>query len=113
MRRLQSNDTAMSTSRNRAVYWVNLPFFELKKYSSEKHSSELFPAQTLMQADYSQHLMARDMQQAVRQIKEGTEGHCFHISQLWGIIIDNCEHTPQTWCFLLSVSHSRLLQLSW
>ncbi|KAI3336240.1 hypothetical protein F4824DRAFT_462651 [Ustulina deusta] len=89
MRRLQSNDTAMSTSRNRAVYWVNLPFFELKKYSSEKHSSELFPAQTLMQADYSQHLMARDMQQAVRQIKEGTEGHCFHISQLWGIIIDN------------------------
>ncbi|KAI0437042.1 hypothetical protein F4803DRAFT_556393 [Xylaria telfairii] len=89
MRRLQTDDTEISRSRDRAVYWFNLPFFELKKYSSEKYSSELFPAQTLMQADYSQHLMARDMQQAVRQIKEGPEEHCFHISQLWGIVINN------------------------
>ncbi|KAI0172238.1 hypothetical protein GGR52DRAFT_460033 [Hypoxylon sp. FL1284] len=42
-----------------------------------------------MQADYSQHLMARDMQQAVRQIKQGPDEYCFHISQLWGIIVDN------------------------
>lgn len=94
MRKIQSDDTEASTSRYRAVYWVNLPFFELKKYSSQKHSSELFPAQTLMQADYSQHLMARDMQQAVRQIKEGSDDQCFHVSQLWGVIVDNCEHPP-------------------
>ncbi|KAJ3579507.1 hypothetical protein NPX13_g1054 [Xylaria arbuscula] len=85
MRKIQSDDTEMSTSRYRAVYWVNLPFFELKKYSSQKNSAELFPAQTLMQADYSQHLMARDMQQAVRQVKEGSDDQCFHISQLWGL----------------------------
>ncbi|KAJ2982637.1 hypothetical protein NUW58_g6401 [Xylaria curta] len=89
MRRLQSGDTETPTSRPKAVYWVNLPFFELKEYSSEKYSSELFPAQTLMQADYSQHLKARDMQQAVQQIKEGSGEQCFHISQLWGIIVDN------------------------
>ncbi|KAI1118051.1 hypothetical protein F5Y14DRAFT_400954 [Nemania sp. NC0429] len=88
-RKLLSDGTDMSTSRNRAVYWVSLPYFELKKYSSEKYSPELFPAQTLMQADYSQHLMARDMHQAVRQIKEGPEGHCFHISQLWAVVVDN------------------------
>ncbi|KAI1119976.1 hypothetical protein F5Y10DRAFT_144134 [Nemania abortiva] len=89
MRKLQSDGIEMSKSRNKAVYWVKLPYFELKKYSSEKYSSELFPAQTLMQADYSQVPMARDMQQAVRQIKEGPEQHCFHISQLWALIVDN------------------------
>ncbi|KAI1174860.1 hypothetical protein F4777DRAFT_368813 [Nemania sp. FL0916] len=89
IRRLQSDDAALSTSRQRAAYWFNIPFFELKKYSTASHSSELFPAQTLMQADYSQHLTARDMQQAVRQVKEGPEEHCFHISQLWGIVVDN------------------------
>jgi len=48
-----------------------------------------------MQADYSQHLMARDMQQAVRQIKEGPQEHCFHISQLWALVVDNCGFTHE------------------
>jgi len=95
------------------VCWINLPYFELKKYSSDKHSSELFPSQTLMQADYPPHQMARDMQQAVRQIKEGPEEHCFHISRLWGIILDHCESTSHTWFRLASVSRLRLLQPSW
>ncbi|KAI1359945.1 hypothetical protein F5Y08DRAFT_344171 [Xylaria arbuscula] len=85
MRKIQSDDAEMSTSRYRAVYWVNLPFFELKKYSSQKNSAELFPAQTLMQADYSQHLMARDMQQAVRQVKERIGRPVFsHLSAVGG-----------------------------
>ncbi|KAI1327452.1 hypothetical protein F5Y16DRAFT_372060 [Xylariaceae sp. FL0255] len=89
-RRLQPQSTgASTTSRHGTVHWINLPFFELKKYSSEKLKSDLFPSQTLTQVDYSQHLMARDMQQAVRQINEGPEDHCFHISQLWAIVINN------------------------
>ncbi|KDN67583.1 hypothetical protein CSUB01_03637 [Colletotrichum sublineola] len=72
-----------------SAYWINIPFFHLKEYSSNKQFSEPYsPALTLMQANFSQHPKARDMQQAVR-VQGAPADHCFHISQLWAIAVEN------------------------
>jgi len=89
-RLLQMDEAAKGrVSSPRTVSWFNIPYFLLKKYSSAAHSANSFPIQTLMQANYSQHLMARDMQQAVCQMNDAPSEHCFHIAQLWCIVLEN------------------------
>lgn len=85
--------------RNRSVAsrraaWVCLPYFSLESYSgllSAERSHE-FPIQTLLQAQFSKTARERDMQQAVCQIGRRGNGRCFHIAQLWCLIIDKCDY---------------------
>ncbi|KAH6898806.1 hypothetical protein B0T10DRAFT_120301 [Thelonectria olida] len=71
--------------------WICVPYFSLEQYSGLLSASNLslFPAQTLLQAQYSRNNVQRDMEQAVCQLGHAKRGECFHISQLWCIVIDN------------------------
>ncbi|KAK4198538.1 hypothetical protein QBC40DRAFT_283526 [Triangularia verruculosa] len=76
---------------NRTISWICLPYFSLEKYSGllAAESSSSFPVETLLQAQFSRATKDRDMQQAVRQLKGAPAELCFHISQLWCIVLDN------------------------
>lgn len=73
--------------------WICLPYFSLGQYSGLLSASNLssFPPQTLLQAQNSRNTLQRDMEQAVCQLGTAQRGECFHIAQLWCIIIDNSE----------------------
>lgn len=75
----------------RTVTWICLPYFTLERYSGllAADNPRLFPMQTLLQAQFSGATRDRDMQQAVRQ-RKGSSEVCFHIAQLWCLILDNC-----------------------
>jgi hypothetical protein len=77
----------------RSLTWICLPYFTLEPYSGllSADRPSVFPIQTLMQAKYSGATYQRDMQQAVCQTQEGAQNHCFHIAQLWCIVLDNCK----------------------
>ncbi|KAK4149610.1 hypothetical protein C8A00DRAFT_18724 [Chaetomidium leptoderma] len=76
---------------SRSVTWVCLPYFSLEPYSGllGANSTKSFPTPTLLQARYPRTARNRDMQQAVCQQKGVSRGLCFHISQLWCLILDN------------------------
>jgi hypothetical protein len=46
---------------------------------------------TLLQARFSMVEKQRDMQQAVRHLDGIPLDHCFHIAQMWCLIIEDCE----------------------
>lgn len=86
-----------------AANWICIPYFHLQQYSESVSTSNtaLFPAQTLLQSQYSRSGQQRDMDQAVCQIGQVPRGECFHISQLWCLIVGNsvlvtCGTMPQS-----------------
>ncbi|CCT63521.1 uncharacterized protein FFUJ_01259 [Fusarium fujikuroi IMI 58289] len=80
-----------SSSVSGSARWICIPFFSLEQYSGllAGTSTSLFPAQTLLQIQYSRNTVARDMEQAVVQLGIAERGECFHVSQLWCLVIDN------------------------
>jgi hypothetical protein len=86
-----ASDIAASGGRASRVVWVCLPYFYLDKYSGlaagEGHNGS-FPALTLMQAQYSGHSRERDMMQAVARLGGVPQGWCYHIGQLWAMVVD-------------------------
>ncbi|KAK0701426.1 hypothetical protein B0T21DRAFT_300402 [Apiosordaria backusii] len=95
---------------NRAITWVCLPYFSLEKYSGllAAENPTTFPIQTLLQAQFSRATKDRDMQQAVRQLKGAPAELCFHISQLWCIVLDNCRSFLCPQSLLLTCSRMTL-----
>ncbi len=71
------------------VRWLCMPFFILKQYSGLLAGSNLasFPSQTLLQAQYSRTTQQRDMGQAVCELGIANKGECFHIEQLWCLVV--------------------------
>ncbi|KAL6854604.1 hypothetical protein J3F83DRAFT_475899 [Trichoderma novae-zelandiae] len=71
--------------------WICIPYFRLQQYSESPSASNtaLFPAQTLLQSQYSRSSQQRDMDQAVCQLGHVPRGQCFHISQMWCLIVGN------------------------
>lgn len=78
------------SARPRTVTWICLPYFSLEKYSGLE-SDASFPVQTLLQAQFSRSGRTRDMQQAVCKNKLAPPGYCFHIAQVWCVVLDNCK----------------------
>ncbi|KAF3055618.1 hypothetical protein GL218_06953 [Daldinia childiae] len=76
---------------SRFVTWLCVPYFSLEKYSGLLSASTVssFPIETLLQSEYARTTQERDMQQAVCKNGEVPDGHCFHIAQLWCIVLDN------------------------
>lgn len=89
---LPSEDSAKGqSSRRRAITWICIPYFSLERYAGLGSATlaSQYPNQTLLQAQYSRVNRERDMQQAVCQLGGNlAPGSCFHISQLWCIVID-------------------------
>ncbi|RDA83773.1 hypothetical protein CP532_5184 [Ophiocordyceps camponoti-leonardi (nom. inval.)] len=75
----------------RAARWICLPYFSLQPYSGllEASSPASFPSQALLQSQYSRTPRQRDMRQAVCQLGMAPKGHCFHITQMWCLVLDN------------------------
>jgi hypothetical protein len=46
---------------------------------------------TLLQARFSLVQKQRDLQQAVCQLEDAATEHCFHIAQLWCLVLEDCE----------------------
>jgi hypothetical protein len=74
------------------VTWICLPYFSLEPYSGllAPGTSKSFPTPTLLQAKFSTTTENRDMQQVVCQQKGVPQGFCFHVAQLWCLVLDNC-----------------------
>ncbi len=79
--------------RDQGVTWICLPYFSLEPYSGllGAQNTKSFPTPTLLQARYSQTTRERDMEQVVCQKQRDPQRLCFHVSQLWCLILDNCE----------------------
>ena len=78
----------------RVLTWLCIPYFTLEEYAGlgTEVSSAGFPIETLLQHEYVRTPRARDEKyQIVRQNGYGKNGECLHISQLWCIVLDNCE----------------------
>lgn len=74
-----------------SVRWICLEYFSVRKYSglSAASNQAMFPSQTLMQAHYSRTSRQRDMEQAICSLGNAGEGQCFHIEQLWCLILNS------------------------
>lgn len=74
-----------------ALRWICLPYFTLQQYSGLGSVADktFFPPVTLLQDQYSRTSRQRDMDQAVCQLGIAEKGECFHVSQLWSLVLDN------------------------
>ena len=94
------NDDAATAddSSKGTVKWFSIPYFVLKEYAGLLVAStpDVFPAVTLLQALYSRTTEQRDMDQAVRQLGIGEKKDCFHIAQLWGLVVQNSKFISST-----------------
>jgi hypothetical protein len=87
-----SNFKASGLGR-RTVTWVCLPYFTLEKYSGLQGAADkpsAFPIETLLQAKFSRVAKERDLRQAVSQSKDAPAELCFHVAQIWCLVIGNC-----------------------
>ena len=100
-REVPSKGSRRQTTTRRTATWICLPYFSLEPYSALDGTSSGFPPQTLLQAQFSGVRRERDMQQAVHRIKQAPPGHCFHIAQLWCLVLDNCAYLPSLSTLLL------------
>ncbi|KXX79338.1 hypothetical protein MMYC01_204552 [Madurella mycetomatis] len=78
----------------RTVTWVCLPYITLEKYSGLQGAAEnlsAFPIETLLQAKFSRTGRERDMLQAVCQSKDTPAELCYHVAQIWCLIVGNCK----------------------
>ncbi|KAH9206701.1 hypothetical protein DL95DRAFT_375096 [Leptodontidium sp. 2 PMI_412] len=89
-------------SKARTISWLCAPYFCLEKYSTLsglKGSSH--PMRTLLQARFALVQKERDMKQAVCYLQNIPPEHCFHIAQVWFLILDDslvvsCARLPMT-----------------
>jgi hypothetical protein len=88
----EEKDTAKtSPPPQQSVKWVCLEYFSLHKYRglSAGSNQTLFPSQTLLQAHYSRTSRERDMEQAVSLLGNASANECFHIEQLWALVLNS------------------------
>ncbi|KAK8115783.1 hypothetical protein PG984_012285 [Apiospora sp. TS-2023a] len=86
------------------VTWLCIPYFSLETYTgllSGKSGSSEFPVETLLQSKHTRTPKARELQQVVYQRGQAGGAKCFHVPQLWCIIIDKsliitCGRLPST-----------------
>ncbi|KAF9879715.1 hypothetical protein CkaCkLH20_02526 [Colletotrichum karsti] len=88
---LQGGDSSNGLKTKRSATWLCIPYFSLEEYSGIQAADNpgAYPPQTLLQASFSRNSEKRDMLQATRQIGNGDKGTCFHVRQLWCIVLDN------------------------
>lgn len=76
-----------------AARWICLPYFALQRCAGLLSASSLasFPPLTLLQSHYSRTPQQRDLEQAVCELGAAPRGDCFHVAQLWCLVLDNSE----------------------
>ncbi|KAH7319933.1 hypothetical protein B0I35DRAFT_352491 [Stachybotrys elegans] len=88
---LRTSKEASAEQDPGAVRWLCMPYFSLGEYSGLLSASDTasFPSQTLLQLQYSRIAKTRDMEQAVRQLGTVKGSECFHVEQLWCLVVGN------------------------
>jgi len=86
-----SKDPQNKLSKPGTITWICQPYFCLQKYSGSVSGlpPSSHPIRTLLQARFSLTRKERDMQQAACHLLGTPQDHCFHIAQIWCIIIDD------------------------
>lgn len=88
----EASSATSSQKQARNVSWFSIPYFSLEQYSGllSARDPTNFPPLTLLQAQYSRTAPQRDMDQVVCQLdkESANDGKCFHIAQLWCIVVD-------------------------
>lgn len=89
---LVSDENALG---KQTVSWICLPYFSLEPYSGLLASGtpKSFPTPTLLQTRFSTIAQNRDMEQVVCQQKGASQGLCFHVAQLWCLVLDDCMYS--------------------
>jgi hypothetical protein len=87
-RRYSANQDQNQDTRSHAT-WISIPYLALARYSGLEASADpaSYPTETLLQSSYARVARKRDMAQVVRQVSIGDEASCFHIPQLWSIVV--------------------------
>ncbi|PGH07592.1 hypothetical protein AJ80_07981 [Polytolypa hystricis UAMH7299] len=75
--------------KSRRVLAMCIPFFSLEEYKARKlpDKSSGHPLRSLLQSRYSSIGKERDMQQVVCKLGSAPKGHCFHVSQMWCLVV--------------------------
>ncbi|KAI0022440.1 hypothetical protein F4780DRAFT_777811 [Xylariomycetidae sp. FL0641] len=75
----------------RSLTWLSMPYFSIEKYAGllSAGTPSSFPLETLLQSEYSRTTQEREEQQVVWQTNQPKEAHCFHVAQVWCIVLDN------------------------
>jgi hypothetical protein len=85
----QRNNRTTATN----VAWICFPYFSLDQYqglfSNPKKGAH--PMHTLLQTRSSLISMKREIKQAVCQVGDNEDKLCFHVGQLWCLVIGDCE----------------------
>ncbi|KAF4628859.1 hypothetical protein G7Y89_g9299 [Cudoniella acicularis] len=96
-----SKDSQDKVSRSGTISWICLPYFCLEKYSGSVSGQSVssHPMRTLLQARFSLTRKERDMQQAVCHLPGTPADNCFHIAQVWCLVLDDdvlitCSRAP-------------------
>ncbi|KAK2624167.1 hypothetical protein QTJ16_006117 [Diplocarpon rosae] len=85
-----SEERRPKTSRVRTVSWICIPYFCLEKYSTATGlRASTHQMRTLLQARFALTQKERDMKQAVQGLGNTPPEHCYHIAQIWFLIIDD------------------------
>ncbi len=87
-------DSLERTSKSGTVTWMCLPYFCLQEYSSSLStlpptSHGAHPMRTLLQAHFALTPKRRDLQQAVRHVSDTPPEYCFHIAQVWCLLLND------------------------
>lgn len=77
------------TEDDRNAILLSIPYFCMAPYVTEypSHIPNLHPMRTLLQSSYTSTPKERDLQQAVCNLGYPKQGHCFHVPQIWCLIL--------------------------
>ena len=89
---IDKKPTGQDTVRNKSASLWCIPFFCLDQYSGNpSHSRPGFrPMRTLLQARFAATAEKRDKQQASCQVLDAKPPLCFHVAQMWCVVLDQC-----------------------
>lgn len=76
---------------NEMYIFCSLPYHQLAPYTSLTATAEsrLHPVVTLLQYKHPSTIKKRDLEQTVCFLEDTPPDHCFHIPNLWCLIINN------------------------
>lgn len=88
---MQRNQSSAVGNMN--VTWICFPYFSLEQYQGlfVNPRNGAHPMHTLLQTRSSLISMKRELKQAVCEASDNSDKLCFHVGQLWCLVVDDCE----------------------
>ncbi|KAF1812448.1 hypothetical protein P152DRAFT_449192 [Eremomyces bilateralis CBS 781.70] len=77
--------------KEKSVYINCFPYFSLERYAAVAlpDNAALHTGLPLLQTLYSSARKDRDLQQAICKLPDTRKGSCFHVSQIWSMVLDD------------------------